>query len=242
MEKYKRILLKLSGEALGGKTSILDKSTLVNLLNQIKILQSKYKLEIGIVVGGGNIFRGQISNDLGLGKDTAPADYMGMLATSINALGLKTFFNNHGLKTIMQNSLYFENIADVIDPKEAIKHLEDGYVVIFGGGTGTPYLSTDTAAAMRAIDIKADGVLMAKNGVDGVYTSDPKMSSRAKFIENITFSEIIEKKLKVADIKAMELLKNEKIDIIVFNMNTSNNIINLYGDNHTRKTIISEEK
>ncbi len=238
--EYKRILLKLSGEALGSSNSILDKSILTNLLKQLKTLRDEYKVQIGIVVGGGNIFRGEISKDLGMGEDTAPADYMGMMATSINALGMTTFLNNNGVDAIMQNSLLFEKISLGIDPKEAIEALEDNKIVVFGGGTGKPYLSTDTAAALRAIDIKADVILMAKNGVDGVYTDDPNINHDATLIPELSFQDIIDQDLKVVDHEAMELLQGKNIDLLVFNMNTPNNIINLYKDGNANKTIIKE--
>ncbi len=240
MKKYKRIILKLSGEALASSTSSISKKILTNILFQVQELQKEYKIEIAIVPGGGNIFRGKISKELGMGDDTAPADYMGMLATSINAIGLTTFFNLNGVKTIMQNSLEIEKVAAKINPKIAIKALEEGKVVIFGGGTGRPYLSTDTAAAERAIEIKADAILMAKNGVDGIYTTDPNFDKNAKFIKQITFAEVIKKDLQVVDHEAMELLEGKGIDILLFNMNTTNNIINLYKDINTKKTIIKE--
>ncbi len=239
--EYKRILLKLSGEALGSQSSILDKSILTNLLKQLKTLRDEYKVQVAIVVGGGNIFRGQISETLGMGEDTAPADYMGMMATTINALGIETFLNNNGVEAVMQNSLAFEKISLGINSEEAIKSLEEGKVVIFGGGTGKPYLSTDTAAALRAIDINADGILMAKNGVDGVYTDDPNVNPDAILIPNMTFQDVIDQNLKVVDHEAMELLKGKNIDLILFNVNTPNNIINLYKDQNTNKTIIKEK-
>ena len=241
MKKYKRILLKLSGEALGSSSSILDKGILNGLLKQIKTLRDEYDIEIAIVVGGGNIFRGQISENLGMGKDTEPADYMGMLATTINALGMVTFLNNHGVESVLQNSLFFEKISNGINSEEAKKDLKLKKIVVFGGGTGKPYLSTDTAASMRAIEIEADAILMAKNGVDGVYDDDPRINLDANFIPYLTFDEVIKRKLKVVDLEAMEMLKDKKIDLLLFNMNTPNNIINLYKDTNTRKTIISEK-
>ncbi len=238
--EYKRILLKLSGEALGSAHSILDKAILTNLLKQLKTLRDDFNVEVAIVVGGGNIFRGQISEDLGMGEDTAPADYMGMMATSINALGIATFLNNNGVEAVMQNSLSFEKISDGINTEEAIQALQDKKIVVFGGGTGRPYLSTDTAAALRAIDINADGILMAKNGVDGVYTEDPNVNPDATLIPNLSFQDVIDQNLKVVDHEAMEMLKGKNIDLILFNMNTPNNIINLYKDKNTNKTIIKE--
>ncbi len=238
--QYKRILLKLSGEALRTQSSILDKSILTNLLKQLKTLRDEYDVQVAIVVGGGNIFRGEISEDLGMGEDTAPADYMGMMATTINAMGIEAFLNNNGVKAIMQNSLAFEKISTGINADEAVRALEEGNVVIFGGGTGKPYLSTDTAAALRAIDINADGILMAKNGVDGVYTEDPNVNPDAELIPQLTFQDVIDQNLKVVDHEAMEMLIGKNIDLILFNMNTPNNIINLYKDKNTNKTIIKE--
>ena len=229
-------MLKLSGEALGSSESIYDKNTLQNITDQVKELIDN-GIQVSIVVGGGNIFRGAVSDKLGLGQDTAPADYMGMMATSINALGLKTYFNENGLEAEMLNSLQFEKIADKVTPELAKKELENK-VVIFGGGTGAPYLSTDTAAAMRALDIEADVILMAKNGVDGVYTADPKTNVDAEFISEITFDEIIERDLKVVDHEAMKMLKGQNIDILLFNMNIPNNIVNLFKNPDTKKTII----
>lgn len=236
--KYKRILLKLSGEALGTKDDVLDKEVLTNILEQIKILINDFNVELSIVIGGGNLFRGKVSESLGMGKDTSIADYMGMMATTINAMGIAAFLNNNGIEAIMQNSLKIEHISEGINKEEANNALKENKVVIFGGGTGEPYVSTDTAAAMRAIEINAEVILMAKNGVDGVYDIDPTENPNAKFIENLTFEEVIEKNLKIVDKEAMNLLKNEKIDLIVFNMKTPNNIINLYRDKQTRKTTI----
>ncbi len=239
--EYKRILLKLSGEALGSHKSILDKSILMNLLKQLKKLTDDLKVEVAIVVGGGNIFRGNISDDLGMGEDTANADYMGMMATTINALGIATFLNNNGVGAVMQNSLSFEKISKGIDAEAADRALKAGNIVVFGGGTGKPYLSTDTAAALRAIDINADGILMAKNGVDGVYTEDPNVNPEAKLIPELSFQDVIDQDLKVVDHEAMQMLKGKEIDLILFNMNTPNNIINLYEDHTTNKTIIKEK-
>ncbi len=239
--KYKRILLKLSGEALGTQANVLDKGILNGIYQQIKILNEEFNVQIAIVVGGGNMFRGALSESLGLGEDTAPADYMGMLATSINALGLTTFLKNKGLDAVMQNSLELESISEKVNPKKAIDALEKGRIVIFGGGTGKPYVSTDTGAAMRAIDIDAEVILMAKNGVDGVYTHDPLRYPDAQFIDELTFDEVVNKNLKVVDFDAMKMLKGKNIDILLFNMNTPNNIINLYKDNSTRKTIIKDK-
>ena len=237
--EYKRIILKLSGEALSNDGSIFSKDIFKNIVDQIKLLQSEFNIQVGIVVGGGNIFRGEISSQLGLGADTKWADYMGMLATSINALGLYTYFNENKLETIYQNSFDIEKIAPKINPKKAIEALEENKVVIFGGGTGEPYLSTDTAAALRAIDIKADAILMAKNNIDGIYDKDPNKDKNAKFIEKLTFEEVISKDLKVVDKEAMKILNNKKIDILLFGMNEKNSIIDLCLKPDYKKTIIT---
>ncbi len=239
--EYKRILLKLSGEALGTQANVLDKGILNGIYQQIKTLQEEFGVQVGIVVGGGNMFRGALSESIGLGEDTAPADYMGMLATTINAIGLNTFFNNKGMDSVMQNAMAIQDVSEGINPEEAIKSLEEGKVVIFGGGTGKPYVSTDTGAAMRAMEIDADVILMAKNGVDGVYTHDPLRYPDAEFIEELTFDEVVDRNLKVVDFDAMKRLKGKNIDILLFNMNTPNNIINLYKDKGTRKTIIKDK-
>lgn len=238
--EYKRVLVKLSGEALGSKENILEPSVLEDLLNQVKTLVEN-GIQVGISVGGGNIFRGKVSKQLGLGEDTAPADYMGMLAITMNSIALNTFFNKHGVKTVLRNSFEIENIAKKCESEESIQLLEEGNVIIFGGGTGKPYLTSDTGSAMRAIDIKADAILMAKNGVDGVYDSNPIENPDAKFISTITFDEYLEKDLKVLDQEAIKTLKGHNIHIVMFNMNTPNNIVNVLQDENTKKTIIKEK-
>lgn len=236
MKNYKRVILKLSGEALKDGDLILSKKVLADILNQLKILVNEYKIEIAIVVGGGNIWRGENIKELKMNREKA--DYMGMLATSINALGITSYFNQNNLKTKMQNALDFEKISEVIDIKKANSYLKNNYILLFGGGTGKPFLSTDTAAALRALDIQADAILMAKNEIDGVYDSDPKTNSKAKLFSKLTFQEVIDKKLKFADEEAMKLLQGKNIDIIVFNMNKKNNIVNLYNNPKTKKTLI----
>lgn len=243
MKNYQRIVLKLSGEAFkqADDNFVINKDVLIDLANQINILKNQYNLQIGIVVGGGNIFRGKVSHELGLGDDTGHADYIGMLSTSINALVLNLFLNNLGITSKVQNAFKIENIVDKFNAKKAIQQLENNHVVILGGGTGKPYLSTDTAAAQFAKSIKAKVILMAKNNVDGVYDSDPLLNKTAKFLPNLSFEELIAKNLKVIDHEALEILKGTKIDILLFNMNKRNNIINLYRNEKTKKTIIKEQ-
>jgi uridylate kinase len=163
---------------------------------------------------------------------------MGMTATIINAFALRVMLNNSGIDAVIQNVLDYEFIKKDLNPEQAKKDLSEGKVVIFAGGTGQPYVSTDSAAAERAIEIEADVILSAKNGVDGVYTADPKLDDSAEFIEEISFDEIIEQELKVIDKKAMELLSDKNIDIILFNMNIMNNIVNVFYEPTTKKTII----
>lgn len=243
MKSYKRILLKLSGEALKDKKNdlVLSKEVLDNLLHQVSTLVKKHKVQVAIVVGGGNIWRGVNIEKLQM-KDSSleRADYMGMTATTFNALGISTYFNQKGLKTYMQNALDFEKISDKLNSKKAIAHLNKYDVVIFGGGTGKPFLSTDTAAADRALEIKADVIFVAKNGTDGVYTADPNKVKTAKFIEYITYQEMISKKLNAMDLAAMKKLKGKNIDILLFDFNKKDNIINIFKQpEKTKKTIIT---
>ncbi len=242
MKEYKRILIKLSGEAFESNTKTISRDVLENIFHQIKYLKEKYKLEISIVVGGGNIFRGNVSKEVGLGEDTAPADYMGMLATTINAIAIKTYFNNNGLKSEILNALSIEDIAKKATPDLSIKELKEGKVLIFGGGTGKPYVSTDTAAALRALETQSDVILMAKNGVDGAFDKDPNKFNDAKFLENLTFDEVIKNNLQVMDKEAAQMLHDSEknINVIIFNMNKDNNIINLYENDKTLKTIITK--
>lgn len=241
--KYKKILIKLSGEALEEQNKTISKKVLDDILYQVSYLKEKYDLSISIVVGGGNIFRGKISSNLGLGSDTEKADYMGILATTINALGISAFFTHRNLENHVFNSLKIEKIAEETDFKKAKKLFDEKKVIIFGGGTGKPYVSTDTAAVLRAFDIEADVILMAKNGVDGIYDSDPKINKSANFISNISFEDIIEKNLKALDIEACQLLNNsdKNINVILFNMNKKNNIINLYEKDNVKFTLINKE-
>ncbi len=234
--EYKRVLLKLSGEALAKKDSIYDKNVLENITYQIKYLLDK-NIEVAIVIGGGNVFRGKSSDSFGFGDDTKAGDYMGMMATTINGLALKTFLKERDIPAYLMNSFEVEDIAEKVDASKAKEMIKEK-VIIFGGGTGKPYLSTDTAAAMRAIDIDADLILMAKNGVDGVYDTDPKKNPSAKFLPEISFDEVISQGIKVVDHEAMKMLKGKNIDIVLFNMNIPNNIINLFEDDRTKKTII----
>ena len=220
---YKRILLKMSGEALKGNEGFgIDPKTVKEIAEQIKDVHD-LGIEIGIVCGGGNIFRGHIGQELGM--DRAQADYMGMLATVMNGLAVQDALEALGVPTRVMSALTIDDVCEPYIRRRATRHLEKGRVCIFAGGTGMPYFSTDTAAALRATEIGAEVILMAQNGVRGVYNKDPKKYPDAQFIEELTAEEIIEKDLKVMDQTAATLCKDNHMEIIVFNMNEDGNIL-----------------
>lgn len=227
---YKRVLLKLSGEALKGETSFgINPQTVKGTANQIKEI---YDLgcEIGIVCGGGNIWRGKTGEELGI--ERAQADYMGMLATIMNSLALQNALEQAGVPTRCLSALEVQAVAEPYIRRRAIRHLEKGRVCIFAGGLGNPYFSTDTAAATRAIEIGADVVLMAKNGTEGVYDSDPRKNPNAKMYEELSFSEVLNKNLAVMDSTAASLCKDNGMKLIVFNMNKPGNIVKAVKGEH----------
>jgi uridylate kinase len=221
--KYKRIMLKLSGEALSGGQSYggIDTSTLIKLARQIKKIEAM-GVSVGIVVGGGNIWRGNQAEKEGMERVTA--DYAGMLATVINALALQDVLERQGVDTRTQSALDIRQVAEPFIRRRAIRHLEKGRVVIFAGGTGNPYMTTDTAAALRAIEIGADVLLMTKNGVDGIYTADPRKNPKAKKIDQITHLEALKKRLAVMDSTALSLCLDNKLPIIVFDLKARDGI------------------
>ena len=220
---YKRILLKLSGEALKGDTEFgIDPQTVNKIAKQIKDVHD-LGVEIGIVVGGGNIWRGATAAQLGM--DRAQADYMGMLATVMNGLAIQDALEHIGVPTRAMTALSIDEVAEGYIRRRAIRHLEKGRVCIFVGGLGSPYFSTDTACVLRATEIGAQIILMAKNGTDGVYDADPKTNPNAKLYTEVPFSEILAKNLKVMDLTAASLCKENKLEIIVFNMNKDGNIV-----------------
>ncbi|MDO4670109.1 MAG: UMP kinase [Aerococcus sp.] len=219
---YKRVVVKLSGEALAGDKGFgIDPATMKKLAGEVK---SAFDLgvEIAIVVGGGNIWRGRLGEEIGM--ERAQADYMGMLATIMNALGLQDALENLDVPTRVQTAIEMREVAEPYIRRRAIRHLEKGRVVIFAGGTGNPYFSTDTTAALRAAEIEADVILMAKNGVDGVYTADPNVDANAEKYEKLTHSDIIEKRLKVMDSTASSLSMDNEIPLVVFDLNAPGNI------------------
>jgi uridylate kinase len=218
---YKRILLKLSGEALLGKQSSgVDPEVANYIAAEIKSL-ADLNVQIGIVVGGGNIFRGLEASSKGM--DRTSADYMGMLATVINSLALQSALEMYGIVTRVQSSIQMHQIAEPFIQRKAIRHLEKGRIVIFAGGTGNPYFTTDTAASLRAMEIKAD-VIMKATKVDGVYDSDPVKNNKAVMFKNIKYIDVLTKNLKVMDATAISLCRDNSLPIIVFNLQKKGNI------------------
>ena len=221
MMKYNRILLKLSGEALLGKNSYgIDNDRLVVYAEEIKEIH-KQGVEIAIVIGGGNIFRGLSGSKDGI--DRVQADYMGMLATVINGLALQNALENIDIPTRLQSAIKMESIAEPFIKRKATRHLEKGRVVIFASGTGNPYFTTDSAAVLRAIEINAD-VILKGTRVDGIYDEDPEKNKEAIKFDDISFEETIRKGLKIMDTTAFTLSKENKLPIIVFDMNTKGNL------------------
>ncbi len=219
---YKRVLLKLSGEALSADGSTFSVDVLQDLASEIKEVVNK-GVEVAIVVGGGNFIRGKMAVELGM--DRTQGDYMGMLATIINALAIQSTLEGAGIDTRVQTSLNMPEVAEPFIQRRAERHLEKGRVVIFGGGTGLPFFSTDTTAALRASEIKADVILMAKNGVDGVYSADPKKDPSATRYDELTYMDLLEKGLQVMDSTATSLCMDNHMQIMVFNMNQKGNIV-----------------
>ncbi len=220
--KYKRVVLKLSGEALsGGKEFGICQDTLNSIAGQVKQVKDA-GVDMAIVVGGGNIWRGVAGSARGM--DRATADYMGMLATVINSLALQDALENCGVDTRVQTAIEMRQIAEPYIRRKAIRHIEKGRVVIFAAGTGNPYFSTDTTAALRAAEIEAEVILMAKK-VDGVYDSDPVVNPEAKIYKDLGYIEVLNKGLGVMDSTAASLCMDNQIPLIVFNLNQEGNIL-----------------
>ena len=218
---FSRVLLKLSGEAFAGEGSLgVDPDVVQNIARQIAAVV-RNGVEVAVVIGGGNFFRGAQLNERGM--DRSRADYMGMLGTVMNCLALQDFCERQGVETRVQTAISMGQVAEPYVPRRAIRHLEKGRVVIFGAGLGAPYFSTDTTAAQRALEIGCEVVLMAK-GVDGVYDSDPRTNPDAELFETLTHSEVLARNLKVADATAISLTQDNKLPIIVFNLLVEGNI------------------
>ena len=219
--QYKRILLKLSGEALMGKEKYgIDPVELTDYANEIHAITS-LGVEVAIVIGGGNIYRGIQSE--GAGFDRVQGDYMGMLATIINGMALQSALEKINIQTRLLTAIKMEQVAEPYIRRKAIRHLQKGRVVIFGGGTGNPYFTTDTAATLRAIEIEAD-VILKGTRVDGIYTADPEKDKTAKMYDSISFDEVYKKGLKVMDMTAFTLCRENNLPIKVFNMNQNGNL------------------
>ena len=235
--KYKRILLKLSGEALQDKVDhrILNAKALNDVANAIKQMTDS-GVQVAVVIGAGNIWRGKLADQIGIERSTA--DYMGMLGTIINSMALKSALENVGQDTRVMSAIEVRAVAESYIRGRAIRHLEKGRVVIFAGGTGNPFFTTDTTATLRAMDIGADAVLMAKNGVDGVYSADPRVVKDAMLIQTLEFKDMLQRNLQVMDLTAISLCMPSDIEIRVFNMEDASNFIKVIeGDSSVGTTI-----
>jgi uridylate kinase len=219
--KFKRVVLKISGEALaGGAPAGIDASVVSSICSQIKDVVD-LGCQLGLVVGGGNIFRGATGEKGGL--DRVTGDYMGMLATVINALAIQDALEKLGVVTRVQTAIEIQKVAEGYIRRRAIRHLERGRVVIFAGGTGNPYFSTDTAAVLRAVEIKAD-VIMKATQVDGIYSADPKKDKHARRFKSLSFAEVFSRRLKVMDSTAFTLCEENNLPLLVFNLHKKGNI------------------
>ncbi|MEO7349862.1 MAG: UMP kinase [Terrimesophilobacter sp.] len=219
-QKRRRVLLKLSGESFGGGALGVNPDVVSALAKEIALAAAE--TEIAIVVGGGNFFRGAELSQRGMDRERA--DYMGMLGTVMNALALQDFLEQAGAETRVQSAISMTQVAEPYIPRKAERHLEKGRVVIFGAGAGLPYFSTDTVAAQRALEISADVVLVAKNGVDGVYDGDPRKNAKASKLEKVTYQEALVQGLKVVDSTAFSLCMDNSMPMVVFGMEPSGNI------------------
>ncbi|HFI0534774.1 TPA: UMP kinase [Streptococcus suis] len=220
--KYQRILIKLSGEALAGERGVgIDIQTVQEMAMEIQEV-AESGVQIALVIGGGNLWRGEPAAEAGM--DRVQADYTGMLGTVMNALVMADSLKQLGVDTRVQTAIAMQSVAEPYIRGRALRHLEKGRIVIFGAGIGSPYFSTDTTAALRAAEIEADAILMAKNGVDGVYNADPKKDANAVKFNELTHREVISRGLKIMDATASTLSMDNDIDLVVFNMNEPGNI------------------
>ena len=219
---YRRVLLKLSGEVFGGEKGIgVDPDVLADVAKQIHAVVRE-GVQIAIVVGGGNFFRGAELSERGM--ERSRADYMGMLGTVMNCLALQDFLEKEGVDTRVQTAITMGQVAEPYVPRRAIRHLEKGRVVIFGAGAGMPFFTTDTVAAQRALEVGAEVLLLAKSGVDGVYNADPRKDSNATKYDSISYDEVLQKSLAVADAAAFSLCRENSLPIVVFDLMTAGNI------------------
>ena len=235
---YKRVIIKLSGEALADENDklILDANKLKNVaLTVEKVLATG--TQVGIVVGAGNIWRGRLAEKIGI--EPATADYMGMLGTIINALAIQSAIEERGMSCRVMSSINVPQVAEAYIRRKATSHLSKGIVTIFAGGTGNPFFTTDSTATLRALEVGADAILMAKNGVDGVYDSDPRKNKDAKLIKHLTFHEVVERKLQVMDLTAVAMLEGKSVVIRVFDFDSPDSFLDVL-DGKDIGTIISE--
>ncbi|OQX93538.1 MAG: UMP kinase [Tenericutes bacterium 4572_104] len=237
----RRVMIKISGEALAGGDGIgINPKTVKNIANEIKDAYDLGLCEIGVIVGGGNIFRGKLATEMGIERSSA--DYMGMIGTILNALALQNSLESLGVKTRVMTSLNIPEVAEPYIRRKALSHFQKERIVIFGGGTGNPYFSTDTTAALRAAELGATTIYMAKNGTDGVYDKDPRKYKNAKKYTVLTHTELLEKQLNVIDSTAAAMCRDNKIDIFVFDMNKPGNIKKaILGENIGTKISNGEE-
>ena len=235
---FKRVLLKLSGEALMGSLDFgTDPERLKAIAEQIAAVRAK-GTELAIVLGAGNIYRGMAGAAAGM--DRATADYMGMLAIVLNALALQDALEKLGIDTRVQSAIEVQEVAEPYIRRRAMRHLEKGRVVIFAAGTGNPFFTSDTAAALRAVEVHAEALLMAKNGVEGVYTADPRTDPDAEFLPHITYMEALERRLRVMDLTALTLCMENDLPIYVFNMDDEHNIQRIVSGERVG-TLVSHE-
>lgn len=237
---YKRVLLKLSGEALRDDKHLLtiDVNHLEGLSNVVKTLHDN-GVEVAIVIGAGNIWRGKLADKIGI--EPVPADFMGMLGTVINAVAMSSSLKKHGVDSIVYSAVpAIDGVTYAYDRDAAYKSLSEGKVVFLAGGTGKPFFTTDTAAALRAVELDCNAIFMGKNGVDGIYTADPDKDPNAEFIKTITFNEIIKRNLQVMDISAVQLIKDKNIDVRVFSMADPDNFLRVAEGEEVGTTVKGE--
>ncbi len=233
-DSYKRVLLKLSGEVFGGGSVGVDPVVVRGLAREVAEVVRR-GVQVAIVVGGGNFFRGAELQKSGM--DRSRADYMGMLGTVMNCLALQDFLDKEGVETRVQTAITMGQVAEPYIPRRAIRHLEKGRVVIFGAGAGMPYFSTDTVAAQRALEVHAEVILMGKQGVDGVYDADPHLDSEAVKFDRLSYDEFLTRGLKVADATAASLCRDNDIDMIVFNLSVEGTIARVVAGEKIGTTI-----
>jgi uridylate kinase len=237
VSSYKRVLLKLSGEVFGGGLVGVDPHVVRGLAEEIAAVV-RQDVQVAIVVGGGNFFRGAELQKSGM--DRSRADYMGMLGTVMNCLALQDFLEKQGVETRVQSAIAMGQVAEPYIPRRAIRHLEKGRAVIFGAGAGMPYFSTDTVAAQRALEIHAEVILMGKQGVDGVYDADPNVDPSAVKFDTLSYDEFLARGLKVADATAASLCRDNDVDMVVFNLSSAGNIARVVAGEKIGTTISRE--